>query len=124
MTDFMMSIDLCGKGRRDAFSLLAPIIRAESERSGATPCRGKSGTPGAIESASNYGAKVPMQVRFKTLPDPKNPDGLLVTFETVGSLVQYINPLTVTFKSKFDLDSAFMAAGIYQLSIDCTMPLR
>jgi hypothetical protein len=54
-----------------------------------------------------------MVVRFKTIPDSKNPDGLLVTFETFGGLVQNINPLTVAFKNQFDLDSAFMAAGIY-----------
>lgn len=54
-----------------------------------------------------------MMVRFKTLPDPKNPEGFLVTYETVGSLVRDINPLTVAFKNKFELDSAFMAAGIY-----------
>jgi hypothetical protein len=53
------------------------------------------------------------QVRFKTIPDPNNPKGLLLRFETVGGLVQGTNPLTVTFKSKFDLDSAFIAAGIY-----------
>ena len=28
-----------------------------------------------------------MQVRFKTIGDPKNPEGLLVTYETGGSLV-------------------------------------
>ena len=47
-----------------------------------------------------------VQVRFKTLPDPDNPGGFLVSFETVGSVVQQPNPLSVTFKSKFDLDSA------------------
>jgi hypothetical protein len=54
-----------------------------------------------------------MMVRFKTLPDPKNPEGFLLTFETVGDLVHDVNPLTVSFKNKFDLDSAFLAAGIY-----------
>ena len=54
-----------------------------------------------------------MQVRFKTVRDPKNPEVLLVTYEAVGSLVPDVSPLAVTFKSQFELDSAFMAAGIY-----------
>jgi hypothetical protein len=65
-----------------------------------------------------------MQVRFKTLPDPKNPEGLLLTFETIGGLVHQINPLTVAFKNKFDLDSAFMAAGIYLRDISHPDPER
>jgi hypothetical protein len=54
-----------------------------------------------------------MTVRFKTLPDPKNPQGLLLTFEIVDSLAHDENPLTVAFNNKFELDSAFMAAGIF-----------
>jgi hypothetical protein len=65
-----------------------------------------------------------MAVRFKTLPDPKHPEGLLVTFETVGSLVHDVNPLTVAFKNKFALDSAFMAAGIYLRDINHPDPER
>ena len=52
-------------------------------------------------------------VRFKTHPDPKDPEGFLVTYEIVGSLVQDTVPFTVAFKNRFELDSAFMAGGIY-----------
>ena len=65
-----------------------------------------------------------MQVRFKTLPDPKNSEGFLLTFETIGGMVHDINPLTVAFKNKFDLDSAFMAAGIYLRDIAHPDPER
>jgi hypothetical protein len=65
-----------------------------------------------------------MQVRFKTVRDPKNPEGLLVTYETVGSLVPDVNPLAVTFKSQFELDSAFMAAGIYLRDVSHPGPER
>ncbi|HEX3968519.1 MAG TPA: hypothetical protein VHW70_11175 [Edaphobacter sp.] len=65
-----------------------------------------------------------MQVRFKTLPDPKNPDGFLVTFETIGGLVHDDTPLTAAFKTRFDLDSAFMAAGIYLRDISHPDPER
>ena len=44
-----------------------------------------------------------MQVRFKTVPDPKNPEGLLATFETIGSLIEDLNPLAVTFKTSSTL---------------------
>jgi hypothetical protein len=44
-----------------------------------------------------------MQVRFKTIGDPKNPEGLLVTYETVGSLVPDVSPLAVTFQSPFSM---------------------
>jgi hypothetical protein len=64
------------------------------------------------------------QVRFKALPDPKNPEGFLLSFETVGGLVQGTNSLTVNFKSKFDLDAAFMAAGIYLRDISHPDPER
>jgi hypothetical protein len=63
-------------------------------------------------------------VRFKTLPDSKNPEGLLVTFETIGGLVQNVNPLAVAFKNQFDLDSAFMAAGIYLRDVSHPDPER
>jgi hypothetical protein len=39
--------------------------------------------------------------------------GSLVTFKTVGSLVQDVNHLSVAFKNQFELDSAFMSADIY-----------
>jgi hypothetical protein len=65
-----------------------------------------------------------MTVRFITLPDPKNPGGLLVTFETVGSVIRDANPFTVAFKNKFDLDSAFMAAGIYLRNVNDPDPAR
>jgi hypothetical protein len=65
-----------------------------------------------------------MQVRFKTVRDPKNPEGLLVTYETVGSLVPDVSPLAVTFKSQFELDSAFMAAGIYLRDVSHPGPER
>ena len=54
-----------------------------------------------------------MLVRFKTLPDPKNREGYLLSFETVGDLIQPVNLPTIAFKDKFSLDSAFIAAGIY-----------
>jgi hypothetical protein len=65
-----------------------------------------------------------MIVRFETLPDPKNPEGFLLTFETVGDLVRDVNPFTVTFKTKFDLDSAFLAAGIYLRDLSYSDPER
>jgi hypothetical protein len=66
-----------------------------------------------------------MQVKFKTVPDPKNPEGLVVTFETVGSLVENGNsPLAVTFKNQFALDSAFLAAGIYLRDVSHPDPER
>lgn len=65
-----------------------------------------------------------MQVKFKTVPDPKTPEGLIVTFETVGSLVQDVKPLSVSFKNQFALDSAFLAAGIYLRDISHTSPER
>ena len=66
-----------------------------------------------------------MQVRFKTLPDPKHPGGFLVTFETVGGLLHNTtSPLTASFPSKFDLDSAFMAAGIYLRDLTHSDPER
>ncbi len=65
-----------------------------------------------------------MQVKFKTVPDPKNPEGLLVTFKTVGSSVESVNPFTVTFKNQFALDSAFMSAGIYLRDVSHPDPER
>jgi hypothetical protein len=65
-----------------------------------------------------------MQVRFKTVRDPKNPEGLLVTYETVGGLVQDARSLPVSFQSQFELDSAFMAAGIYLRDVSHPGPER
>jgi hypothetical protein len=65
-----------------------------------------------------------MMVRFKTLPDPKSPEGFLLTFETVGDLVRDVNPLTVAFNTKFDLESAFLAAGIYLRDLSYPDPER
>ena len=65
-----------------------------------------------------------MMVRFKTVPDPKTPEGFILSFETVGDLVSSIDPPTVVFKSKFDLDSAFLAAGIYLRDISHPDPER
>jgi hypothetical protein len=84
--------------------------------------------PEPRESASKHARRAaPMQtyqVRFKTLPDPRNPDGLLLSFENVGGLVPGTKPLTVSFKNKFDLDSAFVAAGIYLRDITHPDPER
>jgi hypothetical protein len=66
----------------------------------------------------------PMMVRFKTVSDPENPEGLVLSFETVGDLVPSIDPPMVVFKSKFDLDSAFLAAGIYLRDISHPDPER
>ena len=53
------------------------------------------------------------QVKFKCLPDPKNPEGILLTYERVGGLTHQQPPFTVTFHDIAELDSAFIAAGIY-----------
>jgi hypothetical protein len=65
-----------------------------------------------------------MQVKFKTVPDPKNPKGLVVTFETVGGLVDNVSPFAVTFKNQFALDSAFLTAGIYLRDLSHPGPER
>jgi hypothetical protein len=65
-----------------------------------------------------------MQVRFKTIPDPNNPEGLIVTFETVGSLVENVSPFAVTFKNQSALDSAFLAARIYLRDVSHPDPER
>jgi hypothetical protein len=65
-----------------------------------------------------------MLARFKTVSDPANSEGFLVTFETVGGLVPETTTLTVAFKSQFDLDSAFMAAGIYLRDVTHPGPER
>jgi hypothetical protein len=53
------------------------------------------------------------QVKFKCLPDSKNPKGILLKYERVGGLTHEESPLFVTFGSIAELDSAFIAAGIY-----------
>ena len=53
------------------------------------------------------------QVKFRCLPDPKNPQGILLRYERVGGLTHEESPLSVTFGSTAELDSAFIAAGIY-----------
>jgi hypothetical protein len=53
------------------------------------------------------------QVKFTTSEDPTNPEGIVLGYEDVGGLVQEPNAVAVTFKSKFELDAAFLAAGIY-----------
>jgi hypothetical protein len=53
------------------------------------------------------------QVKFKSSPDPKNQDGIVLGFDNAEGLSPGPSGLTVNFKNKFDLDSAFLAAGIY-----------
>ena len=53
------------------------------------------------------------QVKFISSADPNNSEGVVLRYEEVGGLVQRPNSLTVTFNSKFALDAAFLAAGIY-----------
>jgi hypothetical protein len=49
----------------------------------------------------------------------------LVTFETIGSVVENVNnPFAVTFKNQFALDSAFLAAGIYLRDVSHPDPER
>jgi hypothetical protein len=64
------------------------------------------------------------QVQFHIFPDPDNPEGLILRYETVGSLIHDANPFAVTFKNKFDLDAAFLAAGIYLRDITHPDPER
>jgi hypothetical protein len=61
----------------------------------------------------NAGLMQTFQVKFKISPDPRSSEGLILSFEDVGELNHGANHLTVSFKSRFDLDSAFLAAGIY-----------
>lgn len=64
------------------------------------------------------------QVRFKCLPLPKNPQGILLKYERVGDLTHDENPLSVTFANTAELDSAFIAAGIYLHSYSYIDPER
>ncbi len=53
------------------------------------------------------------QVKFKCRPEPAHPDGIILTYERVGGLTHDPSPLAVTFRDTAELDSAFIAAGIY-----------
>jgi hypothetical protein len=53
------------------------------------------------------------QVKFRCLPAPGNPEGVILNYERVGGLTHEQSPLAVTFRDTAELDSAFIAAGIY-----------
>jgi hypothetical protein len=64
------------------------------------------------------------QVKFTCTPDPKNPEGLLLKYEQQEDITHTPNPFTATFRSAADLDSAFIAAGIYLHSFGQPDPTR
>ena len=53
------------------------------------------------------------QVKFNCLPDPKNSQGIVLSYERAGALAPDSSPLSVTFRDIAELDAAFLAAGIY-----------
>ncbi len=53
------------------------------------------------------------QVKFRGTPDPGHPGGIVLNYQRVGGLAHERSPLTVTFRDTAELDSAFIAAGIY-----------
>jgi hypothetical protein len=64
------------------------------------------------------------QVQFKCFPDPKNKEGILLKYVRVGSISHQQSPQAVTFASANELDSAFIAVGIYLHTYSHTDPER
>jgi hypothetical protein len=66
-----------------------------------------------FESNCSEVAGMTCQVKLKTSKRSKDSVDIVLRDEDVGGLVQGPSLLTITFRSKFELDAAFIAAGIY-----------
>ena len=64
------------------------------------------------------------QVKFRCLPDPDNDKGIILKYKQTGGLTQDENPFAVAFRDTAELDSAFIAAGIYLHSYSHVDPER
>ena len=64
------------------------------------------------------------QVKFKCLPDQALGEGIILTYERVGDLTHDPSPLSVVFRDRAELESAFIAAGIYLHSYSHIDPER